>query len=85
MVRVKIHTGRMHQIRIHISDAGFPVLGDIIYGNTATNKLLYTQLGIKRQLLHCRKYSFHDKSKNKEISFEAPLPQDFQKVLESKV
>lgn len=44
LLRVKIHTGRMHQIRVHVSDAGYPVLGDIVYGNPAANRILYKSL-----------------------------------------
>ncbi len=81
LVKVKIHTWRMHQIRIHISDAWYPVLWDIIYGNPAANRILYKSLGITRQLLHCRKYSFFDPFKKDQVVFESPLPPDFQNVL----
>lgn len=81
LLKIKIHTGRMHQIRVHVGSEWFPVLGDIVYGNTVTNKILYTALGINRQLLHCRKYSFLDPFKNDQISFESPIPADFQKIL----
>ncbi len=84
LLKVKIHTGRMHQIRVHVSNEGYPVLGDIIYGNPAANRILYKSLGINRQLLHCRKYSFQDPFKNKKITFEAPIPADFQKILSRK-
>ncbi len=82
LLKIKIHTGRMHQIRVHVGSEGFPVLGDIIYGNAATNRILYKSLGINRQLLHCRKYSFLDPFQNDQISFESPMPADFQKVLQ---
>lgn len=81
LVKVKIHTGRMHQIRVHMSNEGYPVLGDIVYGKPVTNRILYKSLGIKRQLLHCWKYSFYDPFKNKDLIFEAPIPPDFKKIL----
>lgn len=84
LLKVKIYTGRMHQIRVHVSNEGYPVLGDIIYGNPAANRILYKSLGINRQLLHCRKYSFLDPFKEKKVTFEAPLPADFQKILQGK-
>src|SRR5574344_1083513 len=84
LLRVKIHTGRMHQIRGHVSDAGYPVLGDIVYGHPAANRILYTSLSINRQLLHCRKYSFFDPFKESIIHFESPIPADFQKLLADK-
>ncbi len=84
LVRVKIHTGRMHQIRIHVADEGYPVLGDIIYGNAAANRVMYKSLGINRQLLHCQQYSFLDPFKERKITFEAPIPADFEKVMSVK-
>ncbi|EKD25035.1 MAG: hypothetical protein ACD_80C00130G0006 [uncultured bacterium (gcode 4)] len=81
LLKVKIHTGRMHQIRVHLSSEWFPVLGDAVYGNAAVNRILYKWLGINRQLLHCRKYSFLDPFQNDQITFEAPIPEDFKKVL----
>jgi len=82
LLKVKIHTWRMHQIRIHVSSEWFPVLGDLVYGNPSTNMVLYSSLGINRQLLHCRKYSFLDPFENDQVSFESPLPADFQKILQ---
>ena len=72
----------MHQIRVHLADAGYPVLGDLVYGNPAINRILHKSLGINRQLLHCRKYSFFDYLTQQQRSFEAPMPEDFEKVLE---
>ncbi len=81
LLKVKIHTGRMHQIRIHVAAEWFPVLGDIVYGSVGANKQLYATLGVNRQLLHCRQYSFLDPFEHDEVTFEAPIPADFQKVL----
>jgi len=81
LVKVKIHTGRMHQIRTHLAHIGFPVLGDIIYWNSALNRLLYKKIKINRQLLHCRKYQFTDTDWTTKLSFEAPLPNDFTKLI----
>ncbi len=81
LLKVKIHTGRMHQIRVHVASEWYPVLGDIVYGNPAANRVLYKSMNITRQLLHCQNYSFLDPFKNEEITFESPLPTDFLKVL----
>lgn len=82
LVKVKIETGRMHQIRVHLADAGFPVLWDLVYGNPAINRILHKSLNINRQLLHCRKYSFFDYLTQQQRKFEAPIPEDFKTVLE---
>ena len=52
LVKVKIMTGRMHQIRVHMADAGYPVLGDIVYGLPSYNRKLQKTHNILRQLLH---------------------------------
>lgn len=79
LVRVKLYSGRMHQIRIHLSSENYPVLGDLIYGKPVVNRILNKQMGIQRQLLHCRKYQFTNLD-GKMISFEAPLPMDFESI-----
>jgi len=84
LVKVKIHTWRMHQIRVHLSHVGYPVLGDIVYGNPVFNRLLYKSLRINRQLLHCRKYSFFDMFAATNVAFESPLPSDFVAIMSSK-
>ncbi len=84
LVRVKIHTWRMHQIRVHLSHEWYPVLGDIVYGNPSANRILYKSLHINRQLLHCRKYSFFDEIQETQMLFESPIPNDFDQVLFAK-
>jgi 23S rRNA pseudouridine1911/1915/1917 synthase len=69
-------TGRTHQIRSHMVYIGHPVVGDIIYGGP--DKINGRQFG--RQLLHAQKISFIHPSKNKRVEFEAPLPEDMEKL-----
>lgn len=78
-LKVKIYTGRMHQIRIHLSSEGYPVLGDLIYGNPVINRKLNKEFHITRQLLHCYQYSFQDMN-GKNIAFTAEMPDDFEKI-----
>ena len=80
MVRVKLYTGRMHQIRVHLASEWYPVLWDIIYGQPMINRRLYKQLKINRQVLHCSRYSFKDLNGDA-IYFEAKLPSDFDKLM----
>lgn len=79
LLRVKLYTGRMHQIRVHLASEWFPVVGDLIYWNPVINRKLNKVLHIQRQLLHCYKYSFSDRNE-KLITISAPLPEDFQLV-----
>jgi 23S rRNA pseudouridine955/2504/2580 synthase len=81
LVKIKLYTWRMHQIRVHLSTEWYPILWDIMYWNKKINKLLYQKYKINRQLLHSWKYWFYDKFKNKYIQVEAPLPNDFKQLL----
>jgi len=75
LLDVKLITGRTHQIRVHLSHLGFPVLGDDRYGNFKINKELQKN-GFKRMFLHALEYGFiHPKSKEK-VLISAPLPEE---------
>lgn len=80
LLKVKIYTGRMHQIRVHLAHAGYPVIWDLTYGNNAINRILYKKYQINRQLLHASEYSFYDSIQKKELTLQAPLPKDFLKL-----
>lgn len=81
LVQVQIKTGRMHQIRVHLADAGYPVLWDIVYGDPASNRRLYKKHKIPRQLLHCQQYSFRDALQQKQMTFEVPTSKDIAKLI----
>lgn len=73
-VKVKIKTGRTHQIRVHLSFIGTPVLGDSLYGSKGVNE----SLKAKRQMLHASELEIiHPRTLEKMI-FHAPPPEDFQ-------
>lgn len=80
LVKVKITTGRMHQIRVHFADAGYPILGDIVYGLPSYNRKLQKNHNILRQCLHCFQYSFTDQN-SQNLSFQAPLLDDMKKLI----
>lgn len=73
MVRIRLHTGRTHQIRVHFSFLGHPLVGDDMYGGP-------TDI-IARQALHCQKISFYSPFKKRQIRCEAPLPNDMQVLI----
>ena len=75
LLEVKIETGRTHQIRVHLSHIGYPVIGDEVYSN-GKNKW-----GIKGQCLHAKKLKFKHPITGKEMEFEAELPDYFKEVL----
>ncbi len=77
LISCRLLTGRTHQIRVHMEYIKHPVVGDPLYGNN--NKALYD----KGQLLHAYRLSFVHPVTKKQLTFEAPLPDYFEKILES--
>jgi len=75
LVELKLETGRTHQIRVHMSHLGHPVVGDYLYGGN--NPWL-----IDRQALHAYKLEFKHPGTGKPMSVTAPLPDDIKKVIE---
>ena len=75
LLEVKIETGRTHQIRVHLSHIGYPVIGDEVYSN-GKNKW-----GIKGQCLHAESLKFKHPITGKEMKIEAELPEYFKEIL----
>ncbi len=91
LVRVQIMTGRTHQIRVHMSDLGHPVFGDIVYGGR-TQKLgslsprqrsaaIHLLDLIDRQALHCSEMRFEHPVTRQPMRVIAPLPEDMERLL----
>ncbi|MGE0802962.1 MAG: RluA family pseudouridine synthase [Lautropia sp.] len=74
-------TGRTHQIRVHLAQAGFPLLGDQKYGDFTLNKKL-EKSGHKRMFLHAFTLSIEHPSSGLPVRFESPLPAAFQRLAE---
>lgn len=72
-VELQLETGRTHQIRVHLSHLGHPLLGDDLYGG-------HLNL-MKRQALHCRKISFIHPFLKKRLEFTSDLPEDMRELL----
>ena len=77
LVRLKPQTGRKNQLRVHCSEAGFPILGDKKYGSSPSNP-------IKRLCLHAQEISFTHPSTERRMTFLAPLPENFNKLFDVK-
>lgn len=88
LVKIGLMTGRTHQIRVHFSAAGMPLVGDDAYGGKKTKRRLsdgrYRELiaGVNRPLLHAASITIKHPTTEKEVTFEAPIPKDFGEVLE---
>ena len=76
LIRAKIITGRTHQIRVHSSHKGYPIIGDIKYGDPVYNKKQQSK-GLKRMLLHAESINF----KNLGIEQSSPVPEEFNKYV----
>jgi len=73
LLEIKPETGRTHQIRVHLSAIGFPVVGDAIYGFKTPH--------LSRQFLHAHKLRFKLPSTGEFVEFESPLPEDLEQAL----
>jgi 23S rRNA pseudouridine1911/1915/1917 synthase len=87
LLRVRIHTGRTHQIRVHLASLGHPVAGDRDYGGTraapsrrACSRELLAALA--RPALHAARLTFTHPAAGERMAFESPLPGDLREVLE---
>ena len=74
-LEVRIETGRTHQIRVHMSEIGHPVVGDMVYSNGKN------EFGVEGQMLHAKSLTFKHPITGKLLNLEAPLPEYFEEVL----
>lgn len=81
LLEVNIETGRMHQIRVHLASQWLPIIGDLMYGNPAINRLAKKHFGVTRQLLHSYSYWFLDPFQNNYLKHTAPTPSIFEQVI----
>jgi 23S rRNA pseudouridine1911/1915/1917 synthase len=85
LLEVRLHTGRTHQVRVHLSESGHPLLGDSTYGagrrTTPVVRKIQEQLG--RPALHAWKLQFEHPRTGQPIAFEAPIPKDLATAIES--
>jgi 23S rRNA pseudouridine1911/1915/1917 synthase len=80
LVRLRIETGRTHQIRVHMAHIGHPVVGDAVYGRARKDPL---PLAPARQMLHAERLAFAHPRTGEELEFEAPWPDDFRALIQA--
>jgi 23S rRNA pseudouridine1911/1915/1917 synthase len=87
LTRVQLETGRTHQIRLHLSHMGYPIVGDPVYGGRlgipkgASAELTAQLRGLRRQALHAACLSFDHPRTKKRKTFSSPLPADLVQLL----
>jgi 23S rRNA pseudouridine1911/1915/1917 synthase len=84
LVQAQPHTGRTHQIRVHFSEIGHPILGDKLYGHKIQDTFINdVSKKLNRQALHAFSISFEHPRDGKPLYFEAPLPVDMDKSIKN--
>lgn len=76
LVKLTIHTGRTHQIRVHMAFIGCPIVGDTLYG------FRKQRLGLKRHFLHADELAFDQPTTGERLHFSLPLPVGLQNILD---
>ena len=76
LLEINIETGRTHQIRVHLSHIGYPIIGDEVYSNGKN------EWGVKGQCLHAKSLDFKHPITGKQMHIESELPEYFKKILE---
>lgn len=76
LLEIQIETGRTHQIRVHLSHIGYPIVGDDVYSNGKN------EFGVKGQMLHAWKLEFTHPTTGELLRLEAPIPKYFKEISE---
>ncbi|MEO8061539.1 MAG: 23S rRNA pseudouridine(1911/1915/1917) synthase RluD [Pseudomonadota bacterium] len=89
LARVRLETGRTHQIRVHLAHVNYPIVGDPVYGGRkrlpagASAALKSALEGFHRQALHAARLSFAHPKTGEPVSYEAPIPADLAGLLDA--
>jgi 23S rRNA pseudouridine1911/1915/1917 synthase len=87
LIQCNLETGRTHQIRVHLSHIGHPLVGDPLYGGglklpkRATPELIAALRGFRRQALHAERLAFEHPVTGESMNFEAPRPADMDALI----
>jgi 23S rRNA pseudouridine1911/1915/1917 synthase len=84
MVRCRLITGRTHQIRVHLSSIGHPIVGDSLYGGLRRRVPANVRAAgrLERPFLHAHRLAFHHPADQRRMEFESPLPPDLQSIID---
>ena len=87
LLRIRIETGRTHQIRVHLAQAGHPVVGDSLYGgnrlrNLTDVRIQSTVRNLQRHFLHAHRLAFRHPRTGESLAFHSPLPEELAEFLD---
>jgi 23S rRNA pseudouridine1911/1915/1917 synthase len=84
LLKVAIATGRTHQIRVHLSAIGHPIVGDAVYGGVRRRVPVNVRavMRLERPFLHSARLAFTHPGDGRRVEFDSPLPPDLSGVLE---
>ena len=91
LLRLTLETGRLHQIRVHLSFLGYPVAGDPVYGggreralsNAPSVAVRQALMKLNRQALHAETLGFNHPETDERLEFSAPMPDDMQQIVDA--
>ncbi len=87
LVEINLKTGRTHQVRVHCAAVNHPVVGDAVYGSRKAGKKIAGKENllkdVSRQMLHAWRLEFTHPATQREVSFEAPIPKDIEKLIKT--
>jgi 23S rRNA pseudouridine955/2504/2580 synthase len=82
LVEINLITGRSHQIRAHLNQIKKPIIGDMKYGNSKTNKYFYKKFAVSGQMLHCGEMEIKDYlDQGKNLKITAPIPENYVEII----
>lgn len=83
LIEIDLHTGRTHQIRVHMAHITCPVIGDVRYGDREKDHALFEKnRKFRRLYLHAEQLSFPHPGLDRIVTFTAPVPEGFQKIIQ---
>lgn len=83
LIECQLHTGRTHQIRVHLQHLGFPIIGDAVYGKNRIKQDMWPEIvyNLNRQALHAYEITFTHPTTKEQLTLQAPLADDISKLL----
>ncbi len=81
LLELRLGTGRTHQIRVHLSSIGYPVLGDKTYGRKTEIEINKGKVSVPRQMLHAEMLGFKHPVSGEYMEFSSPMPEDMKEVI----